>query len=145
MILRESYAGQRMGLRDWSGATLGLALLWKLWDVGLYHLTDPRFVQSRWHLLISDHCTLWSNIFSKYFIQEDPKKGDYYGGAKPDKIIFRYGSRNDCGQVQQKLSKNNTLIVWIVYWESRWLHCVLLFRWMRFKLRCRKMSGRTRC
>merc|ERR1712173_429852 len=31
--------------------------------------------------------------------QEDPKKGDYYGGAKPDKIIFRYGSRNDCGQV----------------------------------------------
>merc|ERR1712055_785995 len=30
--------------------------------------------------------------------QEDPKKGDYYGGAKPDKIIYRYGSRN-AGQV----------------------------------------------
>jgi len=31
--------------------------------------------------------------------QDDPKKGDYYGGAKPDKIIFRYGSRNGSGQV----------------------------------------------
>jgi len=31
--------------------------------------------------------------------QEDPKRGDYYGGAKPDKIIRRYGSRNGAGQV----------------------------------------------
>jgi len=31
--------------------------------------------------------------------QEDPKRGDYYGGAKPDKIIYRYGSRNGAGQV----------------------------------------------
>jgi len=31
--------------------------------------------------------------------QEDPKQGDYYGGAKPDKIIRRYGSRNGAGQV----------------------------------------------
>ena len=46
MILRESLAGQRMDLRDWSGARMGLALLWKLWDVGLYHPTDPKFVQS---------------------------------------------------------------------------------------------------
>ena len=33
-------------------------------------------------------------------MQEDPKQGDYYGGAKPDKIIRRYGSRNGAGQVQ---------------------------------------------
>jgi len=31
--------------------------------------------------------------------QEDPKRGDYYGGAKPDKIIYRYGTRNGAGQV----------------------------------------------
>merc|ERR1711872_217871 len=31
--------------------------------------------------------------------QVKPKQGDYYGGAKPDKIIRRYGSRNGAGQV----------------------------------------------
>ena len=112
-----------MDLRDWSGATMGLARLWKLWDVGLYHPTDPRFVQSLLTFAHFDHCTLWSDILSKYFVQEDPKKGDYYGGAKPDKIIFRYGSRNGCGQVQQKLSKNNISIVWMMSWKSRRLNC----------------------
>ena len=34
------------------------------------------------------------------FMQVKPKQGDYYGGAKPDKIIRRYGSRNGAGQVQ---------------------------------------------
>ena len=38
--------------------------------------------------------------------QEDPKRGDYYGGAKPDKIIYRYGSRNGAGQVQNNLRLN---------------------------------------
>ena len=38
--------------------------------------------------------------------QEDPKRGDYYGGAKPDKIIYRYGSRNGAGQVQNNLGLN---------------------------------------
>jgi len=41
--------------------------------------------------------------------QENPKQGTYYGGAKPDKIIRRYGSRNGAGQVdaiQVEMQKN---------------------------------------
>ena len=68
------------------------------------------------------------NLVSPLIHQEDPKRGDYYGGAKPDKIIYRYGSRNGAGQVQNNLR----------------LLLKSISRWTPYKWRCRKMFEKMR-